>query len=275
MPSLDFELEQSPFDPIAPNYDELFTDSPIGQAQRLAVWRELEKTFHPGDQVLDIGCGTGVDACFLAERGVSVLGFDRSREMVRVAAQRVRECSSRFRNASVELHTGSAECVEAIQPLRELDGAFSNFGVVNCVNNLRALALALARRLRPSAKVLLCFMGPCCLWEIAWFLAHGSPSRALRRLRRAGSTVKFGGGAQFRVSYPRIEFLAKTFGPEFRLRGIKGIGICIPPSYAGVLPDRFPRLMKLGIHIDRLVAGCPGIRVLADHILITFERTEL
>src|SRR5215469_13401235 len=119
MLSLDLELEHSPFDPIAANYDELFTDSPVGQAQRSAVWRELEKAFHPGDQVLDVGCGTGVDACFLAERGVSVLGFDRSREMVRVAGQRVRECSSRFRNASVELHTGSAECLAAIQPHRK------------------------------------------------------------------------------------------------------------------------------------------------------------
>ena len=275
MPSLDVQLEPSPFDPIAASYDELFTDSPVGQAQRSAVWRELGKAFHPGDQVLEVGCGTGVDACFLAERGVSVLGFDSSREMVRVARQRVREGSSRFRNASVELYTGSAECMAAIQPQREFDGAFSNFGVVNCVHDLRAFARALARRLRPSAKVLLCFMGPCCLWETVWFLARGSPSRATRRLRQAGSAVKFAGGPEFRVRYPKIEFLARTFGPEFRLRGVKGIGICIPPSYAGALAARFPRLMKLAIHTDRLVAGCPGIRVLADHILVTFERTEL
>lgn len=275
MPSLDLELEHSPFDPMAENYDEAFTRSPVGQAQRAAVWRELEKAFHPGDQVLDVGCGTGVDACFLAERGVSVLGLDSSREMVRVAGERVRECSSRFRNASVELHTWSADCIAAIQPHREFDGAFSNFGVVNCLDDLRAFALALAGRLRPNAKVLLCFMGPCCLWETAWFVAHGSASRATRRWSRAGSTVKFSGSAEFRVRYPRIEFLASTFGPEFRLRGIKGIGICVPPSYAGVMASRFPRLMKLAISTDRLVAGWPGIRVLADHILIIFERTEL
>jgi hypothetical protein len=175
----------------------------------------------------------------------------------------------------VELHTWSAECLAAIQPHREFDGAFSNFGVVNCVEDLRAFALALAGRLRPAAKVLLCFMGPCCLWETAWFLAHGSASRATRRLRRDGSTVKFADGAEFRVRYPRIDFLARTFGPEFRLRGIKGIGICVPPSYAGFLAARFPRLMKLAIHSDRVVAGCPGIRILADHVLIIFERTEL
>jgi len=175
----------------------------------------------------------------------------------------------------VELHTGSAECLAAIQPHRKFDGAVSNFGVLNCLEDLRAFAQALGRRLRPTAKLLLCFMGPCCLWEAAWFLAHGSAGRATRRLRRAGSTVKFTGGAEFRVRYPRIEFLARTFGPEFRLRRIKGIGICVPPSYAGGVAARFPRLMKLAVHTDRLVAGCPGIRVLADHILILFERTEL
>jgi len=275
VPLLDVQPEHSPFDPIAANYDELFTDSPVGQAQRSAVWRELEKAFHPGDQVLDVGCGTGVDACFLAERGVSVLGFDSSTEMVRVARQRVRACSSRFRNASVELETWSAEGMAAMEPDREFDGAFSNFGVVNCVGDLRAFALALARRLRPSRKVLLCSMGPCCLWEAAWFLAHGNTSRATRRFRRAGSKVKFTDSAEFRVHYPSIEFLARTFGPEFRLRGIKGIGICVPPSYAGFVAARFPRLMKLAIHTDRLVAGCPGLRVLADHVLVTFERTEL
>jgi|SRR5215469_1252350 len=275
MLSLDLELEHSPFDPIAVNYDQVFTDSPVGKAQRSAVWRELEKAFHPGDEVLDVGCGTGVDACFLAERGVSVLGFDSSMEMVRVARQRVRQCASRFQNASVELRTCSAEGMATILPDREFDGAFSNFGVVNCVGELRAFARALARRLRPSAKLLLCFMGPCCLWEAAWFLAHGSASRATRRFRQAGSTVKFAGGAEFRVHYPRVESLARTFGPEFKLRGIKGIGICVPPSYAGFVAARFPRLMKLAIRTDRLVAGCPGIRVLADHILIIFERTEL
>ena len=87
--------------------------------------------------------------------------------------------------------------------------------------------------------------------------------------------VKFAGSAEFRVHYPTIEFLARTFGPEFRLRGIKGIGICVPPSYAGLVAVRFPRLMKLAIHTDRLVAGCPGLRALADHVLVTFERTEL
>jgi ubiquinone/menaquinone biosynthesis C-methylase UbiE len=53
------------------------------------VWKELENTFHRGDRVLEIGCGTGVDACFLAERGVRVVACDSSSAMMRVAGRRV------------------------------------------------------------------------------------------------------------------------------------------------------------------------------------------
>src|ERR1051326_4126875 len=77
-----------PFDAVAESYDDTFTKSKIGRAQRSAVWRELEKIFFHGDRVLEIGCGTGIDACFLANRGVSVLACDSSPRMVQTAEHR-------------------------------------------------------------------------------------------------------------------------------------------------------------------------------------------
>ena len=47
------------------------------------------------------------------------------------------------------------------------DGAFSNFGALNCVQDLAAACRDLARLLKPGATALLCWMGPCCLWEIS------------------------------------------------------------------------------------------------------------
>jgi hypothetical protein len=46
----------APFDAVAARYDETFTTSKIGSAQRASVWKELEKAFRPGDSVLEIGC---------------------------------------------------------------------------------------------------------------------------------------------------------------------------------------------------------------------------
>jgi len=268
------EFGASPFDGVAETYDEVFTQSPIGQAQRAAVWVELERAFHPGDRILEIGCGTGVDACFLAERGVSVLGCDASPAMIEVARHRVHQRAAYFAGASVELSIWPAERIATLAPNEDFDGAFSNFGALNCVQDVRRFARALASCVKPQAKVLLCVMGPCCLWEIAWFLAHGLPRRALRRFRPSGVTAEFADGSKVQVYYPGVATLARRFAPEFRLRAVKGVGIFVPPSYTSSFVAGHPSIIKFAERSDLLLAHCPGLRVLGDHILLTFERTS-
>src|SRR5690349_6618752 len=60
------------FDTVAARYDELWTESPAGRAQRELVWRELDPRLHPGQRILDIGCGTGADAAHFTARGLDV-----------------------------------------------------------------------------------------------------------------------------------------------------------------------------------------------------------
>ena len=76
------------FDRIAADYDALWTTTPIGRAQRNLVWREMDALFHPGERILDIGCGTGEDAAHFAARGVQVYATDASPAMVQVARAR-------------------------------------------------------------------------------------------------------------------------------------------------------------------------------------------
>ena len=52
----------------------------------MAVWRELLRTFHPGQRVLEINCGTGIDAVSLGERGIRVLACDIAPRMIELAA---------------------------------------------------------------------------------------------------------------------------------------------------------------------------------------------
>src|SRR5258708_3857802 len=73
------------FDRLARGYDRQWSQTPAGRAQRKGVWRELEKLFHAGDRVIDLGCGTGEDSVWLARRGVEVTAIDPSPEMVRQA----------------------------------------------------------------------------------------------------------------------------------------------------------------------------------------------
>jgi SAM-dependent methyltransferase len=76
------------FERLAERYDELWTDTAIGRAQRAAVWRVTDRLFHAGDRILDLGCGTGEDAAHLMARGVSVHAVDASPAMVARARAR-------------------------------------------------------------------------------------------------------------------------------------------------------------------------------------------
>ena len=272
MLSVERPLYTAPFDAFADRYDELFTESRIGQAQRASVWAELKKTFGAGDRVLEIGCGTGVDACFLGSCGVRVVACDSSPRMLAVATRRVREAGN------LEFVRPRLLAAEEISELRDegtFDGAFSNFGALNCVKDLRRLALDLGQLLQPGASLLLCLMGLCCLWEVTWYLAHGNSRKAFRRFQPEGVDARLADGAVVRVFYPSVRSLTRTFAPEFRLKSVKGIGVAVPPSYLEPLALRFPRAFGLQKRIDSLLGGCPGIRLLADHILLRFERTGM
>ncbi|MEZ4768408.1 MAG: methyltransferase domain-containing protein [Caldilineales bacterium] len=76
-----------PFDAAAGSYDAEFTGTQLARWLRETVWSVLGETFAPGDRVLELGCGTGEDAVWLAQRGVHVTATDASTAMLD-AAQR-------------------------------------------------------------------------------------------------------------------------------------------------------------------------------------------
>jgi ubiquinone/menaquinone biosynthesis C-methylase UbiE len=262
----------APFDEAADRYDQVFTNSTIGRAQRLSVWEEVAKTFHAGDHVLEIGCGTGVDACYLAERGVRVLACDSSPKMIAVATRRLKDSPQ---SRLVQPQILAAEQLASLRGKRLFDGAFSNFGALNCVGDLKSLARDLASMLRPGATALLCWMGPFCLWEMLWYFTQAKPAKALRRMHREGVAARVDGGTPMTVYYPTVQTLARAFAPQFSIKSIKGVGVTVPPSYLEPFATRHPRLLNAAVFTDSILGRCAGIRLLADHILIRFEREPI
>src|SRR5690349_5227611 len=124
MPASAPQVYAVPFDAVASRYDETFTSSRIGRAQRSAVWADLTRTFHAGDHVLEIGCGTGVDACFLADQGVRVTACDSSSQMIEIARRRISDKGLQEFTRVIQL---PAENLANLRADQQFDGAFSNF----------------------------------------------------------------------------------------------------------------------------------------------------
>jgi SAM-dependent methyltransferase len=298
------------FDAVAARYDAEFTDRRLGQMLRERVRGALAGAFAPGDRVLDLGCGTGGDAVWLARRGCRVTAIDGSAAMLAVArAKAAREAvedrvtwrhvdlsggrleleglegaaGRRAPDAAVaeshgiRLPGGHRDAAASLDPgLRGsdavgFDGAYSNFGALNCVADRGALAAELGRLVRPGGRVLLVVMGPFCAWETLGHLLRGRPRPAFRRLRRR-PTARIGNGEPFRVWYPSARRLRRELLPWFRPRGSFAVGLLLPPSDFHDLVDRWPRLFATMAEGERRFGGGFPATWLSDHHVTLFER---
>ena len=261
-----------PFDAAAAGYDAAFTDRQLGRWVRGIVWERMAAAFKPGDRLLELGCGTGEDAVWLARRGVRVDATDAAPAML--AATRRKADSAGVgefvTTRLLDLSQSSAVGKVAGEPLEQYDGAYSNFGPLNCVEDRRALAGELARLVRPGGKLVLVVMGPLCPWEVAWHLARLRPRGAIRRFR-SGQPAHVGDDV-LPVWYPSPHRLAREFAPHFEVREHIGVGLLLPHSEMSGLVDRAPGLFAGLARIDRRFAGALPWRWLNDHYLMVLER---
>jgi SAM-dependent methyltransferase len=254
----------SPFEALAGSYDETFTRTLIGTTLRRAVWRRLDPAFPPRARVLELGCGTGEDAVHLAKRGVVVVATDPAERMVLEARAKVERAGVADLVTTRTLDAGRLDEIDLDGPF---DGAFSNFGALNCVPDLAAVSAGLSRHVRTGGRVLLCLMGRYVPWEWGWFLAHGDRRSAFRRLAPGGAEWR-----GLRVAYPPLRELRRVFAPGFRFLGARAIGALLPPTYVEELSARHPRLLAALDALERRIESVPPFPSLADHVLLELER---
>lgn len=270
------DSQPAAFDELAADYDDTFTERAVGRLLRAAVWRRLDANFRPGDHVLELNCGTGADAVYLAQRGVRVLATDISTAMLDATRGKVMRAgvSDLVSVARVDIEQLAAQKPPAHgarvdpEPLAAaFDGALSNFGGLNCVADLTGVGRAIAALLRPGAHALLCVMGPLTPWEWAWYVRRGQVNKAFRRLRRAG--VAWHG---LTIRYPSIHALRQALAPAFALARVSAIGALLPPSYAEPWAAQHPRALAWLNRAERRLETVWPLPWLADHYLAEFVR---
>jgi ubiquinone/menaquinone biosynthesis C-methylase UbiE len=255
------------FDSLAADYDADFTESIIGRYLRNRVHERLQHHFAPGTQVLELGCGTGEDALWLAKQRVYVTATDSSNEMLRRATQKAGP-QPNLSFQQLDLHTWLANDIEA----NRYEGAFSNFGPLNCLTEWKTLAHNLSKILRPGGIAAFGVMSPACLWEPIWHGLHGNWRTATRRWKKTVTFQPTTPIEGIQVSYPSIRRLRQDMEPYFECVQVMPLGVFVPPSdvYGAVEKRRWllDKLLFLEKHLGHHALLAP----FGDHYWIEFRK---
>lgn len=287
----------APFDQIAKDYDAAFTETAVGRMQREIVWRFLaqwkkaqnQQTLH----VLELNCGTGEDALWLARQGCQVLATDISPAMVAITRAKADQAGlsnlistqvldiqdvsfistnkTKTENTPSTVHRSPSSVHRP--PSTGFDLIFSNFGGLNCVppESLKNLGNALPKLLKPGGYFIAVVMGRFCWWETLYFLFKGKFRTAFRRLSQKSVVANLDGKSTIKTWYysPKsIKKIAQT-APSV----LQAVGFWLPPSYLNPFFGKRPRLLAV---LNTLEQKCRNAIYTsgADHFLICLQNQK-
>lgn len=265
------------YDLLAPTYDEDVGVNPISEHMRSVFRMHLAAAFTRGHKVLEIGCGTGIDAVWLARFGIDVVATDISREMLKRAqakadAEGLGHLVHTRRVAASEI----GELSEEFGPAA-FDGAYCHAGALNMDPNLRNVPHKLALLLRRPALFVCSVINKTSLFEVLFYLAVLRPRKAFRRLSRVvpipisrrDPLNRYVVATRF-YSPAEVEDI---FGDDFSVVETQGLQVFLPPSN---LADEYERLRPFFIPLERLeerLSRHRPVNAWGHHSIITLKRS--
>jgi len=257
----------SDFDVAAPQYDDIFTYSNIGKAQRKLVFKHINSIIKQDRKlsILELNCGTGADAIAFAKLHHDVIATDISSGMIEVAKAKAHPKNLQFKVQ--DINTISSDTFN-----KKFDFIFSDFGGINCLSEtqLQTFFQKSNDLLLPNGKMAIVLMPKNCLWERLYFTLKGDKTKATRRNTKESVVANVDGvGVETWYYNPQdISTLAKDY---FITKKVKPIGVTIPPSYLEQsFIAKFP-MLNIFKGFDSILTAS-SLAKYADHFLIVLEK---
>jgi ubiquinone/menaquinone biosynthesis C-methylase UbiE len=225
------------------------------------------KYFRNGDSILELNCGTGTDAIFLAKNGMIVLATDSSQGMIEVAKEKI---AKENLSDKISLQQISFENISSLSE-NKYDGILSNFGGLNCATNIQQVANDIAPLMKPNGIFILGMINKFCLWETLSFLARLNFTKAFRRLNKKGCNANVN-GEFVRIYYYFADELEKIFSPWFSCVEVYGLNFLSPNPNSISFYKKFPNLSKQLLEIENERRHTYPLYNFSDHIVLVLKR---
>jgi SAM-dependent methyltransferase len=263
-------VQASAFDDVAQGYDDRFSTQPIAKILRAKIHHHLTEMMPPNGTILEIGCGTGVDATYFASLGHWVMATDPSQKMLDITLQRR---NNRQGAGHLLTELWDANLPEKVGENGPYDVVFSNFGAVNCVLDLAHLKSQIVQLVKPGGACVLVLMNRWCMLEVVLNLLLWNPRNITRRFRQRTS-ARLEDGSKLDIFFPSVSGIKAAFASCFHEESYTPIGVFFPPSELYGAFQKRPWLLKLATFLDTSLGKFWPVARFADHFMIVLRRPE-
>jgi len=259
----DIEKISTGFGNMADEYDSMQdTNIPV-RKMRYKFYKTVESFIKPPANVLELNCGTGIDAFYFANAGYNVTATDISDKMLMNARSK-----SVLKNLSFE----KLNLSDLNKAAGKYDLLISNLGGLNCLDDLSKLSRDVYKLLNSKGYFIASAMPRFCLWELV-LIFKGEFRRALRRLERDGVIANVGGEKIF-VRYYSPQNFYNYFKDNFNLKKTTALRVFAPPQPASHWYQMHTSITKFLDFIDDMIESFYLSAFFCDYYIIVLQKVE-
>jgi ubiquinone/menaquinone biosynthesis C-methylase UbiE len=260
-----FETIAEAFSRTAQKYDSFAEDHPHQTRMRNKVYAHLDRFLPKDARILELNCGTGIDAIELARRGYQIHATDIAPGMLELLRDKVARLDLKNRITFERCSFLELDKVHNAP----FDAIFSDLGGLNCIADLTPVIRQLPKVLQPNGLVTWVLMPPVCLWELAEIF-RGHPRLAFRRLSKSGTRAHLE-GLYFTVYYFTPEKVLRWFGADYDRLAIEGLSVITPTAESKNFAKRYAGLYRTLSWLDDRLASRKPWRGWGDFFIITMR----
>lgn len=255
------------FSSISHDYEALDKTSGLILWMRNRVRKHFANTLSSNNNILEVNCGSGIDAVFFAKSGLQVHATDVAEGMI---------CYVRSKIISEKLQEYLTCEVLSFNNLDKLKSGyythiFSNFGGLNCspIDELEKVFHSFKEILEPQGSITLVIMPRICLWE--FFKIFKGNTTAFRRLKRKSVLANIKGERvqTYYHSARKVKAVLRAYFEDFQIENISFVG---PTGNRNEFCEKHPFTFKILSGFDTISNKIPFLRGYGDYYIITAKR---
>lgn len=252
----------------SPIFDAIDYENNLVQLIRSNIREHVLQYASPYQSMLELNCGTGLDAVFFVEQGLHVHATDNAQGMLKQLVQKVSQNSLQDKLTFERCSFNELDRLER----KTYHHIFSNFGGLNCAEDLSMVIKSLDELMTKGSMAHLVIMPRFCVWEML-FALKGDFKLAFRRFKKNGTDSQVE-GVGFKTYYYSPKYVKKAFGNNYKTVSLKAMGCFVPPTYMYEMETKRPNVFKRLIKLDEKHAHRWPFYNLGDHYIITVQKTN-